>query len=380
MDTPGSPHVLASTAAASYRACTAPCMTVIPFTKGANDSGSSVYPDYGNDTIYVGDDAGKLHKFTGVFKGTPAEAGSPWPVSVSTMALSSPVFDPVSGRVFVGDYLPAGMANCATNGCGFLYSVLATTGAVTASTRLDYIFGLVDAPLLDIAAQTLYAFVGADNNFENVSSPCGGKREPCSGVFQFPTTFASGAGGTEARLNNGFQFMLIGSFDNKFFTSATPGSPTGNLYFVSNTGNVDNTLFQIPIASNVMGAPVAGPPISANFTTGATQAAGMSITELFSNSHDYIFTSAILFSGLGTCASSSSQGCLMGFDVTSGTISSSTTPTGASNVTGGVSAVIIDNVSNFSGASNLYFTPLANQLCGAGGTGGCAIQISQSSP
>lgn len=378
-ETPTSPAVLASTAALSYRGCTAPCMTVIPFSGGANDSGSSVYPDYGSDTIYVGDDAGKLHKFTGVFKGTPAEAGAPWPVTVSTggEALSSPVFDPVSGNVLVGDYLPPAMPNCATVGCGFLYSVNATSGAVVQSARLDYVFGLIDGPLLDIAAQTAYAFVGADNNFQNISSPCGGAREPCSGIFQLPTTFGSNAAGTEARLGNGFQFMLTGAFDNKFLTS-TPGSPTGNLYVVGNTGNANNTLFQIPITANVMGAPVSGPAISTNFTDGSMQAAGMSLTEIFSNSHDYILTSAIFFSGLGTCTSNISLGCVMGFDVT---MSNNITFVGASNVAGGASAIIIDNVVTGGGASNIYYTPLANQLCTTSATtGGCAIQISQSSP
>jgi len=28
--------------------------------------------------LYVGDDSGNVHKFTGTFSGTPAEAGAPW--------------------------------------------------------------------------------------------------------------------------------------------------------------------------------------------------------------------------------------------------------------------------------------------------------------
>ncbi|HUJ41954.1 MAG TPA: hypothetical protein VLW54_15535 [Candidatus Acidoferrales bacterium] len=378
--TPSAPLVLASTAAASYRACTAPCMTVLPFSGGANDTGSSVYPDYGTDTIYVGDDSGRLHKFTGVFGGTPTEAGGVWPVTVSAgaLALSSPVFDPGSGNVLVGDYLPAGGTNCATAGCGFLYRVSAATGAVAQSARMDYVFGVVGAPLVDIAAGTAYVFVGADNGFQSVGSPCG-SRVPCSGVFQISTNFSPGAFGTEARTGSGFEFMLPGALDNAFYASANPGSPSGNLYVVGNTGMANNTLFRIPIASNVMGAPVTGPAVSRNFTNGMF-AAGMGLTEVFSSGHDYIFTSALLFGAPGTCTSSLTQGCVMGFDVTSGTLPPAALPTGATTEAGGVSAIIIDNASAFSGASNIYYTPLANQACSTGGTGGCAIQISQSSP
>lgn len=384
-ETPSAPDVLTSTAASSYRACTAPCMTVIPFSGSANDSGSSVYPDYGADTIYVGDDAGNLHKFTGVFAGSPTEAGTPWPVSVSAggEALSSPVYDPVSGHVLVGDYLSSEEANCATGGCGYLYTVSSSTGAVVQSARLDYIFGVVDAPLLDISAQTAYVFVGADSGFESSSSPCG-SRVPCSGVFQFPTTFSSGAAGTEAKIGNGYQILLTGTPDNQFFTSANPASPTGNLYVVGNTGAANNTLYQIPITANVMGAPNSGPVLSTNYTDGFMMAAGMGLTEIFNGTDDYIFTSVLIYAAPSACITSSlTEGCVMGFNVTSGTISSSTMPTGATMEAGGVSAIIVDNTVT-SGAitgSNIYYTPLANQMCTTSGTtGGCAIQISQASP
>jgi hypothetical protein len=381
--TPGTPTAPNNVAANMLRTCTLPCMTVIPFGNGKDDTGSSVFPDYANDTIYVGDDAGNLHKFTGVFKGTPTEAGAPWPVSVSAggEGLSSPVLDPGSGNILVGDYLISASPNCATAGCGFLYSVNAGTAKVIQSARLDYIFGLVEGPLIDAAAGTVYAFVGADSGFQNVASPCG-VRVPCSGVFQLSTSFAMNASGNEVTTGNGFQFMLLGAPDNSFFTSANAASPTGHLYVVGNTGNADNTLYQIPIASNVMGAAVAGPALSTNFNNGS-MAAGMGVTEIFSNAHDYVFTSVLLWATPAACTSSSTQGCVMGFDVTSGAISPATPPTGASNVANGASAIIIDNtVTGLAGASNIYYTPLADQSCNLPvvALGGCAIQISQSSP
>ena len=45
---------------------------------------------------------------------------------------------------------------------------------------------------------------------------------------------------------------------------------------------------------------------------------------------------------------------------------------------GGTGGIIIDNVATLGGASQIYFSTQSNQLCGSGGTGGCAVQASQS--
>jgi hypothetical protein len=49
---------------------------------------------------------------------------------------------------------------------------------------------------------------------------------------------------------------------------------------------------------------------------------------------------------------------------------------------GGTSGIIVDNTvgsGTLVGASQVYFSTLGNQACGTSGTGGCAIQASQSS-
>ena len=74
------------------------------FALNADSTNSSVYYDYGTDTAWVGDDSGKLHQFTGVFLGTPAEvSGGGWPATVSAKILTSAVHDDGSGNTFVGD-------------------------------------------------------------------------------------------------------------------------------------------------------------------------------------------------------------------------------------------------------------------------------------
>lgn len=61
------------------------------------DTRSSVFYDYTNDTIYVGDDSGWLHKMTPVFNGVPTDirtGGLPVQVNPdSATALTSPVHD-----------------------------------------------------------------------------------------------------------------------------------------------------------------------------------------------------------------------------------------------------------------------------------------------
>ena len=98
------PGVAPTVANGSYRACTAPCMTTIAFNGTPNDTNSSPYyvfsgPDA--DAIFVGDSTGKLHKFTGVFNGTPAEVTTGgFPVTAAIEKFSAVRFTTqVSGTV-----------------------------------------------------------------------------------------------------------------------------------------------------------------------------------------------------------------------------------------------------------------------------------------
>jgi hypothetical protein len=379
-ESPGSPRTLSVTSPGSYRTCTAPCMTSLTFAGSTSDSGSAPFEDYSSDSLYIGDDSGKLHKFTGVFLGTPAEASSPWPVSVSASALASPVYDSVSGNVFVGDYLLNSPLTCAASGnpCGFFYSVSASTGSLVGkSNRLDFVFGIQDGPIVDSSAGMAYVFVGADGE-SGVPSSCG-TDVPCSGVFQFPTNFTGGSG-TEATVGPGYDFLLSGSFDHAYLTSGSPSSPTGHIYVMGSTDS-NTTLYQVSISSNVLNTTsTAGPVVSNNVTNGYF-APGLQVSEFYNGTTDYIFLSVLAFGSPATCSDTLTSGCVMGFDVTSGSISGSTTPTAATTEAGGTSGIIIDNSSAFSGASNIYFTPLSDQLCTTSATtGGCAIQTSQATP
>src|SRR5208283_5153745 len=134
--------------ASQYRACSGPCMYAITFNGSPSDSISAPFYDYNSDTIYVGDNAGRLHKFTGVFNGTPAEVtSSPWPVTVASstiscgsgtnacLTLSSPVYDSTSGKIFVGNGITV---NFIVFTGGALSAVTASTGAVASTSQLGH--------------------------------------------------------------------------------------------------------------------------------------------------------------------------------------------------------------------------------------------------
>jgi len=117
---------------------------------GVSVTGASPFVDYGNDVAYAGDDDGQLHKFTGVFQGTPAEVTtSPWPfkVAASTVTLTGPVYDSVSRKIFIGG--TDGNLYCVTSAgvaCGSL-SVAAGTSPGPVQSE----------PIVDSTAGTVFA-------------------------------------------------------------------------------------------------------------------------------------------------------------------------------------------------------------------------------
>jgi len=408
--TVASPVAPAAVSASAYRTCAAPCMTTLTFTGTLVSSYySAPYYDYGDDILYVGDDGpsggeGQLHKFTGVFNGTPAEVtSSPWPIALGEddYELSSPVYDSSSGNVFVGDLY------------GYFHSVKASTGAVVGTSgRLDDNQGLRDGPLVDSVAAMAYVFVG-----DNASGD--------SAVRQFATTFTSGSG-TQKTLGAGSLALYSGTFDNAYYTASSGSSPTGSLYVCGKSGG-DPTLYRIPISANAMGTVKAGPALATANTPCSP------LTEIYNagasgGPFDWIYASV---QASGSPAGCSAGGCIINYivtawqaanayslgqeildtnlniqKVTTAGTSGSSAPTWKTSGTttdgtvtwtyqgsmsavgstataeaGGTSGMVIDNTSSIAGASQIYFSTLGSATCStSGGTGGCAIQAAQSAP
>jgi hypothetical protein len=362
-------------------ALTAPCQTSITFSTAnidttPTDTFSSPFYDYLNDAIYVGDSMGFLHKFTGVFLGTPAEvvctvsSGTTecilpfgtniWPASLTGGFghLNSPVFVQSVSQALV------------TGSDGVLYTVDATGGGASNSTFNSTVklanTGFDDGPLVDLTTGMVYVFARADN--------------PASvtAVIQVPVPATPSdlhnALGTVAIISNSATNPALafynGAFDNAYYTSGG----TGNLYACSTSGTL-NALWKIPIASGVMGTPVVGPTLT-------TSNVGCSpITEFENGVTDRMFLSVAGSAVTGAPINcSAGSGCIMSFDITdTSTWGTSTATAVTATETGGTSGIIIDNSSSAGGASQVYFTPLLDQTCTtSGGSGGCAIQTSQS--
>ena len=351
------PGVAPTVSNANYQSCTAPCMTTLSYANSQDDTFSAPFYDFASDdAIYVGDDNGYLHQFTGVFAGTPAESGSPWPVQVNTTAgamVSSPVYDPTSGYVFVGDstgVLHAVAANGSTHG--------------TSSSLGDTI---IDGVLVDPSAGTVYAFVTTNTKVKKKNA-----------VYQFSTSFTSGTGiglatGTATGTGGAGYYFYSGAFDNVYYSS-TNGT-AGYLWVMGNTGSAaGGSLYRIKI--DITGVMETS---SAEVITGLTSGYPWPspITEFCNNGTsdcaatrtattagtDYIFFSVdSLATAIGSCGAGSGSGCVLGYDITTPTAPAAvggapvaTAPTPGCWATSGIE---VDNSvpsGTLAGASQIYF-------------------------
>ncbi len=386
------PVTLTSQTASAYQSCTAPCMLTLPFNGNHTDTFSAPFYDYLGDIVYVGDDSGYLHKFTGVLNGTPAEVTTTWPVRLSTTSkLSSPVYDGTA-YVIVGDF------------GGILHSVTAATGAIHGTT-VSVGDVIADAPLVDGNAGKVYAFVTTGNATYQHNH---------NAVFELPTNFTSISNPTAAvfePLGTGATgyYLYAGTFDNVYYSSA---AHTGNLYAVGNTGTAGGaTLYRIPVTASVMGTPVSAvtglnstlnpfPSPVTEFCNNGASACTANTTQTTAGT-DYIFFS-VNRGAVSGCTNATGNGCILSYNVTnpsaialSGTGLNVTTPgTNGCWATGGI---VVDNsvpTGTLAGASQTYFIGLGSNAAGGptlgtktstnctAGTAGtiAATQTSQSNP
>jgi hypothetical protein len=197
--------------------------------------------------------------------------------------VTSPVYDPVSGNVFVGDtagyFYAVGTGNMET-----------TAGSITKSADLGDV--IIDGPLVDPTKGMAYTFVTTNNDTTT----------PSNAVFQFYTTtsssgipcpagtFCQGSSGNnstygiEVGAGGAGYYFYSGTFDNVYYQST---NTTGTLYVVGNTGGATletptgATLYQIPVLPNFTSTGyVIQSSTSVTNTTGITAAdVGMQITD-----------------------------------------------------------------------------------------------------
>ena len=308
-ETVSNPMTLTRVDNSLYPTCIAPCMTSEPLTDSVGnphaDTQSSVFYAYFLDIAFVGDDAGFLHKITPVFNGVPAEVGSAgWPVQVNPLLptpLTSPAYDGTSGLVFVADR------------GGFLYRVGPDTAFVARSGQLDFSLsldsgpGIVQGPMVDSAADLVYAFATSDG-----STACFGGAA-CSAVYALVADFPAGNTGQKAVVGsstiNGAKPnpLYIGGFDSAYRNS---GNATGNLYVCGNTGG-SPILYQVPIVASAMaGFGTPGPPLSSSGSPACSPVTDFLNPNVAGGPTDRIFVSV---QDLGASADCLSGGCIFNF-------------------------------------------------------------------
>ncbi len=353
---PGVPPTVATTA---YPTCTAPCMTKIAFADGHNSTNSFPFYDYsGGDILLTGDDTGYLHKFQHVFNGSastpPAEVGSPFPVEVTTsgLALSTPVYDPNTGLTFVGE---AHVAGSTTDG---KFHSVSSTGTVLhsgpAGDALCHGVGFTEGALLDpTAGASGTVYVGCDHDVGG--DTCGSGNNAC--LRQFSETAISGGIGSSVSLGaQADAEMFAGAFDHIYLSAS---GPTGNLYFCGNPGGTTTgvTLYRIPIAANVMGAPVTIHTLSSTHNTAGTECSP--ITEFYNSSGtptDWLFMSE---PNTGNATGCTSTGCVYSFNATAAIAGGTNANFGLASASG-ASGIIVDNGSSSTGSSNIYYSTLGS--------------------
>jgi hypothetical protein len=172
--------------------------------------------------------------------------------------------------------------------------------------------------------------------------------------------------------------LYSGTFDNTYFTSSSGANPVGNLYVCGRaSASQTPTLWRVPIGgtSSTLSAAVVGPALASGTTTCSP------VNEFLNGTTDRIFVSVEANNVTGAPISCpSGTGCIMSFNVTNTTGWGTSKATSATALeAGGTSGIVIDNAASSTGASQVYFSPLSNQSCPtSGGTGGCAIQATQS--
>jgi hypothetical protein len=387
-NTPKDLTTTATNSGSAYHTCTQTagntCLLRLEFANDDNDTTSSPYYDYPDDLLWVGDAAGNVHEFTGVFNGSVAEAGSPWPVSVgATTALTSPVY--YGGYVYVANNYVASLSTAGAR----MYAITVSSGAVAESAQLTSTatanVGITDGALLDVANNYLYVAVAYDVQT--------GANHPSSGIIRITTPGLGTVSEVWFPTGTATVPAFTGTFDNTHYVS---GGTTG---YVSTCNISGGILYFNPIS---LAGFVSGSKTEYSGVTGdvyeevATAAVTCSPqTEILSsNGDDYMFMSVASHAdqagGNSGCSTGTADACLYSFQI--GTSSGYTWTTAAApgygfqipqntaTTSSSTSGIIVDN-SSASPGSNIYFTTNATTNgtpCSNGD--GCAIQVTQAAP
>jgi hypothetical protein len=336
--------------------------TTFGLNGGPNVAFSELFVDYTDDVAYVGDDAGVLHKITGMFQGVPAEVTTGgWPVTVNaTVPLTGPVFDSKSRNIFVADN---------SGRLSYVREVGSTSGACAVgappcrgATVLVVSSGsaIADAPIVDSTNGRVFTETAANG--------------ASAAVIQADTALGNVVT-VPVGLQDAAHPLHNGDFDNNYVSS-----PSTGFYYVCGkaAATTNPTLYRIGFnAAGVMNPAPDAPTLRL-----ARAAAECSPATEFLNTgaipqKEWLFIAVSTRCGaVPIVPIGIPGGCVMSHDITSGFPAALTAATAERN---GTSGIIVDNVSQAPQASSIYFSNEGNAPCGDGiAIGGCAVKLTQS--
>lgn len=341
---------------------TSPCngsSYLLPATPGTNNNAvdmkvtmsgnvsvtrSSPFVDYEDDIAYVGDDSGKLHKFTPIFNATSSNPPKEiitggWPFTVASGAiLTGPVYDGgASQSIFVGS---------SSGSTGSIYCIT-PAGAFCSKASIVAGTGINDAPIVDSTKETVFVTTDQDNSGGGVI------------VFQTPTSFSSSV---TAAVGTGGSDQYNGTFDNAYYNSPS----SGHMYVCGGSSTTATPrLWAISFSSQgiITGTPAQSVPLVTS-GNGGTGVDCSPLTEVFnpSTNIDLLFLSV---KSHGAPTSCTNAACVMSFNITNGVPAAAlfaTALTTSTTAVIGTSGIVIDNVSSSSGSSQIYFGQLSAGL------------------
>jgi hypothetical protein len=287
------------------------------------DTRSSPWIDYNTDIAYVGADDGKIYKITGVFKGTPTLAGSPWPVTLSpNKMLSSPVLDKNLGLVMVGSQSGA-FFSVSTNGNTVKSLVIGPNGATNPGIRAPAIVDVTNGTSFVVSAND-----GTSGVLVQVDSAT-------------MTILAKGRLGIASK--SGIAVNLFQpAFSNDYFAS-----PSLGVARLCGTGADDITPYQYAFGFTGITMNVA--PVSSSQLLPSITAECTGWTEFFNPNIGAGGTDFFFFGLTEECTGAGTSGCVQARNGNGSLLS-------FANITGGPSGIVVDNFSTAAQASSIYFT------------------------
>jgi len=339
---------------------------------GASDTYSPPFVDYAHDYAYVGDDEGNLYRIKDVFcpsfntdvgctAGLAPSLDTTWgtagvvAVGGECGTLSGAVEDYATGNVFVG---------CSN---GLVYGFKSTGAKLTSSGSLGLgdgstFGGVIVPPVVDSSNGFIYAVTGTDG-----TTPT---------VLQATTAFTGarrvGLGASPVPPASPGENISIPTFNTAYYSSATSANWAILSCGYDSTGSFTE-LYTVGFSSSRVMS-VVNPPLSNQFQLASDVEACSPLTG-FTNANvgppfpptDWLF--------LGLSGGTVSNYNLNG--TTGSGFASGFAATATYSIDGGPSGIIVDNESPDTQASSMYFSGLGTQVCGTGGTGYCAVKLTQ---